>query len=254
MYFGEEDEEIKATLMEQDPQVDLAVIRFEYAKYIQPLEFADSDQLKKGSFAIALGNPSGYYGSATFGIISYPKRYIEEDIDNDRIIDWEAEYIQHDVAINPGNSGGPLINLQGQIIGINTMKFVDEEIDNMGFSIPSNLVAQIVPLLEQGIKPQRPKLGVQILEIRSMNEEKRLSYNIPSDINYGLLVDSVEPNSPAGKANIKKGDIILYFNGVQIRYTHQLRNELNKLVNTSGKQIEIVVYRDGEEITLKAVF
>lgn len=254
VYFGEEDDEISATIMEADPEVDLAVIRFEYEKYIQPLEFADSDNLKKGSFAIALGNPSGYYGSATFGIISYPKRYIEEDNDNDNVIDWEAEYIQHDVAINPGNSGGPLINLQGQIIGINTMKFVDEEIDNMGFSIPSNLVAEIVPLLEQGIKPQRPKLGIQIREIRNMNENERLQYNIPEHLKYGLYVNKVELQGIGATANIKVNDIILSFNGIEIRYTHELRKELNKFIIGSGEEAEIIVYRNGQEVTLKAVF
>lgn len=253
VYFGEEDDEVLAKIMEVDPQVDLAVIRFDYQKYIQPLEFADSDQLKKGSFAIALGNPSGYYGSATFGIISYPKRYIPEK-NQAGIIDWEAEYIQHDVAINPGNSGGPLINLEGQIIGINTMKFVDEEIDNMGFSIPSNLVLQIIPLLEQGIKPQRPKLGVQIREIRGMDQQLRQTYNIPEHIDYGLYVSIVDENSLAEKANIKVNDIILYFNGVKIRFTYQLRTELNKFTVGSGEEVEVVVYREGKEITLKVTF
>jgi len=122
---------------------------------MRPLEFADSNYLKKGMFAIAIGNPSGYefYGSTTFGIISHPLRYISEDTNGNGTDDAENEYIQHNVAINPGNSGGPLINMDGKIIGINTMKFVSQDIDNMGFSIPSNVVTNLIPDLEAGRNP-----------------------------------------------------------------------------------------------------
>ncbi|MDD3171265.1 MAG: trypsin-like peptidase domain-containing protein, partial [Bacilli bacterium] len=117
VYLGEEDVKVKATVLGYDDKVDLAVVNFETTKYIQPIEFADSDQLQRGNFAIAIGNPNGYeyYGSATFGIVSFPKRYMSDDTDGDGVADWDSEYIQHDVAINPGNSGGALINIEGQL-------------------------------------------------------------------------------------------------------------------------------------------
>ncbi|HQC74791.1 MAG TPA: Ig-like domain-containing protein, partial [Bacilli bacterium] len=110
IYLSEEDREIPATLMQYDDKVDLAVVYFEHNRYLKPLVLGDSDLMQSGEFAIAIGNPSGYEysSSATFGIISHPKRYISDDTDDDGINDWDAEYIQHDVAINPGNSGGPL--------------------------------------------------------------------------------------------------------------------------------------------------
>jgi len=256
VYFGDIDIEVDAEIMALDPQVDLAVIRFEYEGFIQPLAFADSDSLKKGSFAIALGSPSGhdYYGSATFGIISHPKRYLPEDLDGDGINDWEAEYIQHDVAINPGNSGGPLINIQGEIIGINTMKFVSENIDNMGFSIPSNLVSEVVKILETGREPSRPRLGVTIIEVWGLNAESRVKNGIPDDIYDGLFVTEVSPNGIAAKANVLPGDTIISFNGEDIRYTREVRAQLNSIIEGSGIEVEIIVIRDGEEIELSAIF
>ena len=120
VYLGEEEVKVNANVLGSDDKVDLAVISFEHTKYIQPVEFADSNQVQRGNFAIAIGNPNGYefYGSATFGIVSFPKRYMSDDTDGDGISDWDSEYIQHDVAINPGNSGGALINIEGKVIGL----------------------------------------------------------------------------------------------------------------------------------------
>lgn len=256
VYFGEEDMEVPATVVQYDDQVDLAVLVFEAAKFIQPLDFADSDQLKRGSFAVAIGNPSGYefYGSATFGIVSFPKRYLSDDTTGDGINDWDQEYIQHDVAINPGNSGGPLINMKGEIIGINTMKFVSNDIDNMGFSIPSNLVKELVELLEQGIKPQRAKLGVTIMVIRDLDEATLASIGIPEEITHGLYVTNVSEDGVAFAAGIQVRDIIVAFNGVAIRYSYEMRAELGKMLIGSGDSAIIQVYRDGSYIELEVVF
>lgn len=255
VYFGEEDITIEATILQYDPQVDLAVGKFNHTKYIEPLEFADSDQLKAGNFAIAIGSPSGldYYGSITFGIISFPKRYIAES-SGTGVSEWDAEYVQHDVAINPGNSGGPLINMAGEIIGINTMKFVSDEIDNMGFSIPSNLVSTIVPLLEQGIQPSRARLGIMGREVRSFTTQDHLSYEVPEDITYGIYVEDVTEGGVASQANLRTGDIILTFDGVQIRYSYQIRAILNNFVIGSGQDADITIYRDGEIQTITITF
>ena len=255
VFIGEDDVSIIAQLIQYDPQVDLAIGKFEHSKYIQPLKFADSDQLKAGKFAIAIGSPSGldYYSSVTFGIISFPKRYIAEKNSNG-ISEWDAEYIQHDVAINPGNSGGPLINMSGEIIGINTMKFVSNDIDNMGFSIPSNLVSSIIPTLEQGKQPVRAKLGIQAVSIRDLDDQGRSLYNIPEEITSGIYVDSVIAGGVASKANLQHGDIILAFEGTEIRHSYEIRAILNRFSIGSGQVAELKIYRNGTILIINITF
>ncbi|MGD9604920.1 MAG: Ig-like domain-containing protein [Bacilli bacterium] len=256
IYLSEEDKEIGATLMQYDDKVDLAVVYFEHDRYLQPLVLADSDLLNSGEFAIAIGNPSGYEysSSATFGIISHPKRYISDDTDNDGISDWDAEYIQHDVAINPGNSGGPLLNLQGEVIGVNTMKFAATDIDNMGFSIPSNVVSSLVDLLEQGLKPTRAKIGVTVIEVIALLESPDPEIILPEGATYGLYVSEVAPGSVGANGGVLPSDIILTFNGVELFRSLALRAELGKIIVGSNQEIEITVLRNGEIITLTLIF
>jgi len=252
IYLSEEDCEVDAVVRQFDDDVDLAVIYFEYNRYIRPLPLGDSDALPSGTFVVAIGNPSGFdfSGSATYGIISYPKRYLSEDTDGDGTDDWDGEYIQHDVAINPGNSGGPLLNLKGEIIGINTLKFASVDIDNMGFSIPSNLIVNILPVLETGEKPNRPELGVTVQEVKSILAITPGDTMIPDGIEYGLYVIAVADNSIAQTGGILVDDIILSFNGINIYKTLDLRLELNSIVVGSGQSIPVEIYRNGEIITI----
>lgn len=129
----------KATVVASNKSQDLAILSFSSTIYIKPLTFGDSNASKKGQFVIAVGYPDGteYYDSLTLGVISYVNRKVTED-------NVTSVYIQTDVSINPGNSGGPLLNMNGEVIGINTMKIVDEEIDGMGFAIPSNVVKEFI--------------------------------------------------------------------------------------------------------------
>lgn len=140
IYFGENKSKASASVISKDKKKDLAIITFSTSLYLSPLELGNSDNLKQGQFAIAIGSPQGfdYFNSLTLGIVSYPNRLLEDEYGNKNI------YIQTDVAINPGNSGGPLLNINGQVIGVNTMKLVDEEIDLMGFSIPINVVKEFI--------------------------------------------------------------------------------------------------------------
>ncbi len=138
-YFGSEYEETVATVLAKDKKLDLAVITFETPLYLPPLELGNSDNVRQGQFAIAIGSPEDFefFNTLTFGIISAVNRIVSEET-------GKAVYIQTDVAINPGNSGGPLLNLQGQVIGVNTMKLVDDDIESMGFSIPINIVKEFI--------------------------------------------------------------------------------------------------------------
>ena len=131
--LASDDKEIKATLLGYDEKVDIAAFTFEFSKYIQPVEMADSKTLRKGSLVFAMGNPYGYeyYGSATMGIISNTERFVSTDTDGDEVTDFYCEYIQHDASINSGNSGGGLFTLDGKLIGINTMKLINGTIENI---------------------------------------------------------------------------------------------------------------------------
>lgn len=256
IYLHTIDKEIPATLVQYDDKVDIAVIYFEYSEYIKPLKFADSDYLQSGMNALAIGNPSGYdfSSSLTTGIISKPKVYLADDTDNDGVNDWDAEYILHQVPINPGNSGGPLLNFDGEVIGVNTLKFASNNVDNMGFSIPSNVVAELIPYLENGEKPIRPLIGVTITEIRSILENPDPKYIIPEGVESGLYVINIVPNSVAHKGGILIDDIILSFNGVELYKTLTLRIELNKIVVGSNTNVEVRILRDNKIITVTLVF
>ena len=138
-YIGSSDIYVKSNVVAVDKTKDLAIIQFDTMVYLTPLQLGNSDDLKKGQFAIAIGSPQGftYFNSMTLGIVSYPNRVIVDEYGRNL-------FIQVDVAINPGNSGGPLLNIYGEVIGVNTMKLVDDEIDLMGFAIPINVVKQFI--------------------------------------------------------------------------------------------------------------
>ena len=135
-------ETITANVVANNKLLDLSILSFETSQYFSQIEFADTEQLKKGSFVIAIGSPYGinFEGSASFGIVSYPKRYLEDESGA------YLEYIQHDAAINPGNSGGALVNMKGQLVGINTLKMdvENDKTEGMGFAIPANVVKEFI--------------------------------------------------------------------------------------------------------------
>ena len=254
IYIHMIDEEIDATLIQYDDKVDLAIVQFDYSEYIEPLKIADSDTLLAGQTVIAIGNPEGFEfsSSATSGIVSYPIRYVSSDTDDDGINDWDAAYIQHDASINPGNSGGPLLNLYGQVVGINTMKFASTDIDNMGFSIPTKDIWDLIPYLENGIVPTRARIGVTVIAVRdllSVDYESNSDYNyiIPEGCKTGLYVTSISEGSVCDGI-LKPDDIIIVFNGVEIKNSLQLRAELGAIVVGSNTNIIVTILRNGEQM------
>jgi serine protease Do len=146
----ENNEYVDAILLGSDMSSDLAVLKFTLNRDLPVSTFADSSLITRGQIAIAIGSPLGfeYYGSVTMGVISGLSRLVHVDNNEDGVIDFTEVLIQHDVAINPGNSGGPLYNINGEIIGINNMKSIEENVDNIGFAIPSNTVVEIINQLE----------------------------------------------------------------------------------------------------------
>ncbi|MBQ8293140.1 MAG: trypsin-like peptidase domain-containing protein [Bacilli bacterium] len=254
-YLGEEDLEFPATIVGYDKKVDIAVITFECTKYIQPVKIADSDELDKGDFVIAVGNPDGYYyyGSVTFGVVSGEARYLSSDTDDDGIEDFYSLYIQHDVAINPGNSGGGLFNLYGELVGINTLKLVSDEIEGMGFAIPSNIVSLLVnEYIEPGKEIVRARLGVMGVEVRSLTDYavatsggayKEIPDIYNGETRYGIYVSEISKESTLYNSGIEPHDIILSVGGVKASRTYVINAKLNSLVDFQvGDEVEIVYY------------
>jgi len=266
-YLGNDDVEILADLVGYDAKVDVALITFNHSELIEPVKIGSSANLNKGSFAIAIGNPDGYdyYGSVTFGVISGPIRYIDVNTDDDEYNDFTASYIQHDVAINPGNSGGGLFDIHGNLIGINTLKLVASDIDNMGFAIPIDVVMTIVEdYLMKGIKIVRPRLGVLGIEIRALStydiEHSEDIMDLPDIYNgvkpYGIYVNQIYENTSLDGFGIEKHDIILSIGDITITRMNILTARLNSLVDYQvGDEVEVTFYdrSEGQIKTVKVV-
>jgi serine protease Do len=240
---------IPAKLLGSDVWTDLAVLEVDSAKIKKVAEFGDSDSLKMGEPVIAIGNPLGatFSGSVTQGIISGLKRTIPVDINQDGLIDWNAEVLQTDAAINPGNSGGALINIAGQLIGINSMKIAENAVEGIGLSIPINSARPIIDDLEKFGSVKRPYMGVDlksVSEIPAYYQEEALK--LPRSINYGVALRQVVPNSPASQAGLKELDVIVEMDGVKINDVIDLRKHLYQKKKI-GEQLKIKFYRDGKQ-------
>ncbi|MFP5108421.1 S1C family serine protease [Neobacillus sp. C211] len=239
---------IPAKLLGSDVWTDLAVLEVDADKIKKVAEFGDSDSLKMGEPVIAIGNPLGatFSGSVTQGIISGLKRTIPVDINQDGLIDWNAEVLQTDAAINPGNSGGALINITGQLVGINSMKIAQNAVEGIGLSIPINSARPIIDDLEKFGTVKRPYMGVDlksVSEIPAYYQEEALK--LPRSINYGVALRQVVPNSPAAQAGLQELDVIVEMDGQKINDVIDLRKHLYQKKKI-GEQLEIKYYREGK--------
>lgn len=229
--------EYEAKIIGKDEQTDLAVIKIEKTG-LSKAEFADSDSIKVGEFAMAVGNPLGMQSSITCGVVSAVNREVT-DSDGKTF-----KLIQTDAAINSGNSGGALVNSQGKVIGINTLKLSGTGIEGMGFAIPINSTTDITSQLIQYSKVKRPYIGISGLDL---NEQTAKAYNLV----LGVYVKTVEDFSAAEKAGLKPGDVIIEAEGKKITKM----DELNEIKNTHkiGEELKIKVNRDGSEKDLTIV-
>ena len=232
-----------AKLIGTDPQTDVGLIKIDEFKKgeIQALKFADSDKIKVGSFAIAIGNPFGLSNSVTFGIVSAKGR------SGMQVTDYE-DFIQTDAAINPGNSGGPLLNIEGEVIGMNTAILSQSGgYMGIGLAVPSNMVKDITQQLKSGKKVQRAMLGIVIQEL---NDDIRSYFEIDKSVN-GILVSNVEPKSPAAKAGLQQYDLITKFDGKEIENVSQFRTAV--AFSPYGKRIPLEIIRNGKAMKLEVI-
>ena len=234
------DKEYKAKVIGADPYMDIAVLKMETKDQFKPVSFGDSDVARVGDWAVAIGNPFGLGGTVTAGIISARNR----DINLTRYDD----FIQTDASINQGNSGGPLFNLKGEVIGINTAIIAPGQSGSIGigFAIPANAASNVIDQLIQFGETKRGWLGVRIQEVtKEIAEVEKLKKP------QGALVASVGENSPADKAGIKAGDIILNFDGKKI----DTMRTLPKVVASTqvGKSVELKIWRNKKLISKRLI-
>ncbi len=230
------DKEYKAKVVGADPYMDIAVLKIQTRDQFKPVSFGDSDKARVGDWAVAIGNPFGLGGTVTAGIISARNR----DINLTRYDD----FIQTDASINQGNSGGPLFNLKGEVIGINTAIIAPGQSGSIGigFAIPANAASTVIDQLIKFGETKRGWLGVRIQEVsKEIAEVEKLKKP------QGALVASVGENSPADKAGIKAGDIILNFDGKKI----DTMRTLPKVVASTevGKSVELKIWRNKKLIS-----
>ena len=226
-----DDKTYDAKIVGTDEQTDLAVIKIEKTD-LPKAEFADSDNIKVGEFAMAVGNPLGMQSSITCGVVSAVNRKITDSDGK------EFTLIQTDAAINAGNSGGALVNSQGQVIGINTLKLQGTGIEGMGFAIPINSTTDITSQLIQYSKVKRPYIGITGMDL-SENTAKA------NNLVKGIYVKAIDDFSAAEKAGVKIGDVIIEADGTKISTMDELNSIKNK--HSIGDEMKIKVNRDGQE-------
>ncbi|WP_425445665.1 S1C family serine protease [Trichococcus patagoniensis] len=235
-----------ATVVGSDVWTDLAVLTIPASNVTAVASFGDSDAVNVGEPAIAIGSPLGteFATSVTQGIISAKNRSVSTDVDGDSIVDWDVTALQTDAAINPGNSGGALINIAGQVIGINSMKISDSNVEGMGFAIPSNDVLTIINELEQNGEIIRPILGVSMLDLSQISASQQSSVlTLPDDVTAGVVIAEVQALSAAELGGLEQYDVITEMNGEAVTSIVDLRKILYAL--EVGTDVEISYYREG---------
>ena len=228
-FYNEEEQD--GEVMGGDKWLDIAIVKVTKKDYLKKAEIGSSDKLKMGDTVFAVGTPVGeeYYNTVTRGVVSGIDRKVTISVESKS--DWVMKAIQVDAAINPGNSGGPLFNASGEVVGINSVKLVDSQIEGMGFSIKIEDAMEYASTFEQGKDIERPLLGIRLVNA--------------SDYDYGVEVISIEKNSGAEKSDLRPGDIIIKIGKEKIINQAYLKYVLYSY--KVGDNIEITYLRDGKE-------
>lgn len=241
---------VDADLVGSDAATDLAVLKINSANVKTVASFGNSNSITAGQDVLAIGSPMGseYANTVTKGIVSAKNRTLKAGTDGTL-----TSVIQTDAAINSGNSGGPLINMAGQVIGINSMKLASNNdgssVEGMGFAIPSNEVVSIINQLVKNGKISRPALGVGMIDLSNVTTDQQKSVlKLPSNITKGVVIAQVEDGSVADNAGLKKYDVITKLGDKTINNTSELRAALYKY--KVGDSVKITFYRDGQQQTV----
>jgi serine protease Do len=239
-----DDREFAGTIVGRDPRTDVAVVKIDAkGTPLVPLAFGDSDKLEVGDWVVAIGNPFGLSHTVSAGIISAKGRSREEvELDPSGYYN----FLQTDASINPGNSGGPLLDLKGDVVGINTAIRAGGA-QGIGFAIPINMVKQLLPMLLRDGHVTRSALGVRVRDVRELSPEDKATLKRPDD--HGVAVFAVEPGGPADKVGLTAQDVILEFDGKGVDRASQLQWLAS--MSGVGKTVTLRVSRDGKTFDIK---
>ncbi len=252
-----DEEQVEAEIIGGDVYTDLAVLKVDGEHVEKVIEMGNSENLKVGEPVLAIGNPLGlqFAGTVTQGIISGKDRLIPQDFDQNGNVDWQAEVIQTDAPINPGNSGGALVNMDGQLIGINSMKYASPELEGLGFAIPIDIARPLIEDLEEDGTITRSYMGVEIFSLSDVAQYHwQNTLKLPRDVEGGVIVDGIDRMSPADQAGFQQYDVIVKMGDTEVQNVLELRQYL--FTETSpGDEVKVTFYRDGElqETTVKLV-
>lgn len=238
---------VPGEIVGSDTYSDIAVVKISSEKVSTVAEFGDSNQLSVGETAIAIGSPLGseYANTVTQGIVSSLNRHVSLKSEDGQAISTNA--IQTDTAINPGNSGGPLINIQGQVIGITSSKIASNggtSVEGLGFAIPTNDVKNIINQLEKEGKVTRPALGIHMVNLTNLSIADIKKLKLPDKVTSGVAVRTVQKNMPAN-GHLQQYDVITKVDDTKISSTTELQNVLYS--HSIGDEITITYYRNGKE-------
>ena len=240
---------VPGEIVGSDTYSDIAVVKIAADKVTTVAEFGDSNQLTVGETAIAIGSPLGseYANTVTQGIVSSLNRNVSLKSEDGQAISTNA--IQTDTAINPGNSGGPLINIQGQVIGITSSKIASNggtSVEGLGFAIPANDVINIIKQLEKDGKVTRPALGIHMVNLSNLSTTDLQKLKLPGNVTSGVAVRSVQKNMPAN-GHLQQYDVITKIDDKAISSTTELQSALYS--HSIGDSMTVTYYRDGKEET-----
>lgn len=248
------DEEIEGTVLGSDEYVDIAVIKLKKTNYMEAVNIQAADKkVNLGDTVFTIGAPVGYEyrGTVTNGIVSGLNRLVEVSVKNASTLqgDYVMEVIQTNTAVNPGNSGGPLFNANGEVVGVISMKLVENSIEGMGFAIPIDYAMSHVSTLEKGEKIERPLLGISMANVTDTYLLFQNRIIVPDGIEEGVVVVEISDDSGASKSSLQKGDVIVKLNDSKVKNAAYLKYLLFKY--NPGDTVTITYNRNGKEATTK---
>ena len=245
-----DDTETEATVLGGDEYLDLAILRVDKSNVSMVANIGTSEDMKLGDTVFTVGTPMGeeYRGTVTSGILSGKDRMVSVSVSNSSSSDWIMRVLQFDASINPGNSGGPLLNANGEVIGICSLKLVDDEIEGMGFAIPIEYAMNHIESLENGEEIDWPVLGVSMINANDTTALYRNGINVDRNITEGVVVVQAEKGSGAYDAGLTTGDVITKIDGKDVEDSAYLRYELYQ--HQAGDTIKITYIRNNKEHTV----
>lgn len=248
--FHDENDTTDAKVLGTDKLSDLAILEIDGKKVDTVANLGTSNDAKVGETVYAIGNPLGmnFANSLTKGIISGMHRSVDIDTNGDNQPDWVTEVIQTDAAINPGNSGGALVNQEGKVIGINSMKIAQDKVEGIGFAIPMDDALPLMKQLESKGEVERPFIGISMAPLNQVPQQYQDHVQLPENIKGGMVIANVEQGSPADKADLKQFDVITAINGKEVTSVLELRQTLYKA--SVGDTVKLDIYRNGKKQTI----